>query len=90
MNLFNLILLISLSIVGEYLRNSPMKNEYIPCILTCISTSICIFGYLIKIFSHGFTFYLNNIVNSIINGIIIAALTIYINQLYKQKEKMNR
>lgn len=65
--------------IGAWLKNNEsIKNKYIPIILTVISVVLCTLYTL----SQGVS--VESLCTGIIQGVFVAAASVYSNQLYKQ------
>ena len=77
-----IILVPVLNIIGSILKNSKVKDSYIP---VCLSLVSILLSTLYIITLHGFSFL--NLLNGIIQGFICSASSVYVNQLVKQAGK---
>lgn len=81
-----LILIPVIYFIGIAIKKSSIKNEYIPLVLGIISTILC----SIWVFSTCEIFSIRELLSalftSITQGILVAASSVYVNQLYKQSK----
>lgn len=80
-----LILIPVLNIIGLMIKNSKIKNNYIPLLLTIIAIVFCII-YVWIYSNHSLS--IKDLFDTFIQGILIASFSIYNHQFCKQiKEK---
>lgn len=84
------ILIPVLYFIGLVLKNSNSKDEVIPLLLTFISIVLASIYVLSTTVINNYQDIFSCIFASCTQGIIIAGLTVYSNQLFKQSNKLNR
>ena len=81
------ILAVALYLIGLWLKNLAIKDKYIPLILGCISIAMSVIYVLATGDFDGYRSVLIAIFTSFIQGILVAGLSTYINQMVKQLRK---
>ena len=77
-----IILVPVLNILGAILKNSKVKDHYIPICLSLVSILLSSLYILIL---HSFSFI--NIFHGIVQGLLCSSTSVYVNQLVKQANK---
>ena len=68
-----------MNVIGYWLKTkTKLKNSYIPVILTCISVIAC------TVYTVTEQFAVQAVFTGAVQGILVAASSVYTNQLYKQ------
>lgn len=73
--------------VGVILKKSKVKNKYIPAILGAVSIVLCGIWMFASCPTDGFTDILQCLFSSLTQGVLVAAASVYVNQLYGQRKK---
>ena len=80
---------IALYFVGIWIKNTKsIKDKWIPLILGAVGIFLCALWVLATTSITSWAVFLMSVFTAIIQGILVAALSTYVNQLIKQAKKI--
>lgn len=82
-----LVLVVVLYLLGLALKKSKLNDKWIPCVLGAVSIVLCALWVVSTTPISGGKDVLMAIFTSIVQGILVAGASVYINQLYLQAKK---
>lgn len=82
-----LILIPVIYYIGTVIKNSSIKDEYIPLMLGIISIILCGIWVLTTTEILNIKEILTAVLTSITQGTLVSGASVYVNQLYKQSKK---